>query len=224
SENYFATAKVNGQLTAPADAAGAANGVYTYGPSGGFPSSTFNQSNYFVDVVFNPGSTPPPPATQSLFASSDTPTTITQNDGQSVELGVKFTSSAAGTITGIRFYKGPQNVGTHQARLWNAAGTVLATATFSAETASGWQEVLFTTPVSITAGTTYVASYHTGGFYSINANYFATARTNGVLTAPSSATSGGNGVYAYGATPAFPNQTFNASNYWVDVIFQSPTS
>ena len=30
----------------------------------------------------------------------------------------------------------------------------------------------------------------------------------------------GNGVYKYGAS-GFPNQTFNASNYWVDVVFET---
>lgn len=220
---YFTTAKTNAALTAPVDTAGAPNGVYAYGPTGTFPSSTFNQSNYFVDVVFNAGSTPPP--TQSLFAATDTPATITENDGQAVQLGIRFQSSAAGAIAGIRFYKGPQNIGVHQARLWNAAGTVLATATFSGETASGWQQVLFTTPVSITAGTVYIASYHTTvGFYSVNGNYFATARTQGVLTAPADTPTSGNGVYAYGAATSFPNQSFNKSNYWVDVIFQPATS
>ena len=38
-------------------------------------------------------------------------------------------------------------------------GTLLASATFSNETASGWQQVNFSSPVSITAGTTYIASY-----------------------------------------------------------------
>ena len=33
-------------------------------------------------------------------------------------------------------------------------------------------------------------------------------------------TVGGNGVYGYGAS-AFPTQTFNATNYWVDVVFDS---
>jgi hypothetical protein len=41
-----------------------------------------------------------------------------------VELGVKFQSSVAGTITAIRFYKGPQNTGTHVGNLWSAAGHV----------------------------------------------------------------------------------------------------
>src|SRR5207253_10803442 len=30
---------------------------------------------------------------------------------------------------------------------------------------------------------------------------------------------GGNGVYAVGANSPFPNQSFNATNYWVDVVF-----
>lgn len=223
TENGFATAKVSGDLTAPADAAGAPNGVYAYGPSGSFPSSTFNKSNYFVDVVFNAGSTPPPSG-QSLFTAADAPATLTVSDAQSVELGVKFQSSAAGTITGVRFYKGPQNVGAHEAHLWSAAGVLLATATFVNETTTGWQEILFATPVTITAGATYVASYHTSGFYSVDANYFASAHVSGALTAPSSSASGGNGVYLYGAAAAFPNQSFNASNYWVDVIFEASTS
>ena len=62
------------------------------------------------------------------------------------------------------------------------------------------------------------------GEYSADANYFTSARTNGPLTAPSSSASGGNGVYAYGSSNLFPNSTFNASNYWVDVVFASTGS
>ena len=50
------------------------------------------------------------------------------------------------------------NTGTHVGNLWTTSGTLLATGTFSGETASGWQQLNFTTPVDITAGTTYVAS------------------------------------------------------------------
>jgi hypothetical protein len=160
-----------------------------------------------------------PLTTQTLFNVGDTPTQVTVNDHSSVELGVKFAASANGTITGIRFYKGSQNTGTHVGDLWTATGTLLASATFTNETASGWQEVDFANPVAITAGTTYVASYHTGGNYSATDNYFATAHTNQELTAPSSAASGGNGVYAYGTGSLFPNQTFDADNYWVDLVF-----
>src|ERR1019366_10054122 len=72
--------------------------------------------------------------------------------------------------------------------------------------------------------TTYVASYHTTGAYVATDNFFTTAVTSGTLTAPSAATAGGNGVYAYGGTSTtgiFPTSTYNAANYWADVVFAS---
>ena len=158
----------------------------------------------------------------SLFNASLTPAIVTVNDPSSVELGVKFTASSNGNITGMQFYKGPQNLGTHTAHLWDASGNVLASATFADETASGWQTVVFASPVAITANTTYVASYHTSGYYSADGNFFASAYVNAPLTAPSSSASGGNGVYAYGSAVTFPTNTYNATNYWVDLLF-SPT-
>ena len=156
----------------------------------------------------------------SLFSSNPTPSVASVNDPNSVELGFKFQASSAGDITGLRFYKGPSNTGTHVAHLWTSTGTLLATATFTNETASGWQQVNFATPVTITPGTTYVASYHTSGNYAADPNLFSSAVTNGPLTAPSSAASGGNGVYAYGSGSLFPTSSFNATSYGVDVLFR----
>ncbi|TCM76255.1 uncharacterized protein DUF4082 [Rhizobium sp. BK068] len=155
-----------------------------------------------------------------LFATSDTPSIAAENDSSSVELGVKFVASARGEITGLRYYKSAQDVGTHIGSLWSSTGQLLATATFTNETASGWQTVTFSQPVSISAGVTYVASYHSNGFYAATPNYFTTSHSNGVLTAPSSSESGGNGVYGYGSGSLFPTATYNAANYWVDVLYQ----
>ena len=92
---------------------------------------------------------------------------------------------------------------------------MLATGTFSGESGSGWQELDFSSPVPVTAGTTYVASYHTdAGHYAITAGGLASAVTNGPLTALA-----GGGVYAYGSGNAFPSNTYNSANYWVDVVF-----
>ena len=103
--------------------------------------------------------------------------------------------------------------------LWSADGTALASATFTDETDSGWQQVNFSQPVPIAPGTVYIASYHTEvGFYSADGDYFATAHQGGALTAPDSAGGGGNGVYAYGSG-GFPTDTYHATNYWVDVVF-----
>ncbi|MCA1453720.1 DUF4082 domain-containing protein [Bradyrhizobium sp. BRP22] len=156
----------------------------------------------------------------SLFSSNPTPSMVSVNDPNSVELGLKFRSSSAGDITGLRFYKGPSNTGTHTANLWSSTGTLLATATFTNETASGWQQVNFATPVTITPGTTYIASYHTSGNYSADPNLFNSTVSNGPLTAPSSASSGGNGVYAYGSGSLFPTNSYNSTSYGVDVLFR----
>ena len=99
---------------------------------------------------------------------------------------MKFTADTNGLITGLRFYKGAGNTGTHVGNLWTSGGQLLASATFSNETVSGWQQVSLTTPVAITAGTVYVASYHTTvGNYAYTANLFATPVDNPPLHAPS---------------------------------------
>ena len=159
--------------------------------------------------------------TFSIWPSSATPATVSDSDASAVELGVKFRANVNGFVTGIRFYKGTANTGTHIGNLWTSSGVRLATATFTNETASGWQQVIFSTPVAITANTTYVASYHTNvGHYAANNGYFASAGvTNGPLTALANGVDGSNGVYQYGATSAFPNQTWQSTNYWVDLIF-----
>ena len=180
-------------------------------PAGQSASETFN-----IAV----SSTTPP---ISLFTASNTPTQTNLNDGRAIELGVKFTSSSAGQITALKFYRSSGDTGTDLLDLWSSTGTKLASATFSNTTATGWQTVTLATPVSIAANTTYVASYHTNGTYVATSNFFTNSLTSGPLTAPSSASSGGNGVYSYGGTNSaglFPTNTFSASNYYADVVFQ----
>jgi hypothetical protein len=134
----------------------------------------------------------------------------------------------SGFVTGVRFYKLSVNTGSHTGSLWSNAGALLATATFSAESASGWQQVNFSSPVAISANTTYVASYHTNGRYADDQNFFSSRGVdNGPLHALANGVDGVNGAYRYGSSTIFPNSSFQASNYWVDVVFTpsvSPTS
>ena len=151
-----------------------------------------------------------------------TPTIVDGGDGGDIDVGVKFTASLAGQVTGIRFYKAAANTGTHVGSLWSSSGQLLATATFTNESASGWQTVLFSQPVQISAATTYVASYFApNGHYSYTGAGFSSAVTNGPLTAASNGSTP-NGVYVYSGQNDFPTNTFNAANYWVDVMF-APT-
>ena len=157
----------------------------------------------------------------TLFPSDATPTATAVNDSGAVELGMKFTADVNGYVTGVRFYKGTGNTGTHIGNLWAADGTRLATATFGSESLGGWQSVTFAAPVPVTAGTSYIASYYApAGHYAADGGYFATTgNDNSPLHAASSPAAGGNGVFAYGSSSRFPNNTYNSTNYWVDPIF-----
>lgn len=157
----------------------------------------------------------------SIWSNTDVPTNPDQADATAVEVGLKFRSSVAGTINGVRFYKSAANTGTHVASLWSATGTRLANATFTNETASGWQSVNFATPVTITANTTYIVSYHAPvGHYAGDNGYFATnSLVKAPLTALAEGVDGSNGVYSYGAAGTFPISGFNSNNYWVDPLF-----
>ena len=137
-------------------------------------------------------------------------------DTASVTLGLKFYADVAGSVTGIRFYKGPDNTGTHVGNLWSSTGANLASVTFSAETASGWQQANFASPVNIAANTTYVISYLApNGNYADDHNYSWSTLSATPLHVSGSAP----GVFAYGSSTAFPSGTWLASNYWVDLVF-----
>lgn len=160
-----------------------------------------------------------------LWGSTSAPVVADSGDTASVELGVKFTSDISGYVTGVRFFKSALNGGTHIGNLWTSTGTRLASATFTSETASGWQQISFGAPVAISPGVTYVASYFAPqGHYAFDQNSFVNSVDNPPLHALSSSSSGGNGVNLYSATSVFPINTYNATNYWVDVVFISAQS
>ena len=153
----------------------------------------------------------------SIFGST-VPGTPAAADTGAVTLGMKFTSSANGFLTGLRFYKGAGNTGTHTGTLYRGDGTVLSTVTFTNETATGWQSASFASAVPVTAGTTYVAAYVApAGRYSADSQYFAYGgHTAGVLTALGG-TANPNGVYGTG--PGLPGSSYQQTNYYVDVLY-----
>ena len=148
--------------------------------------------------------------TTHVFSSQDVPGA---NSPLAYELGMQFTSDVAGQVTGLRFYRN-QNIadtGTHDGHLWDAAGNLLATATFVASNATGWQDATLGTPVNISASTEYVVSF-SSTVVTVTINFWPPAVDNDPLHAPTT-----NGVYS--ATPGtFPNNV-SGNNYWVDVDF-----
>jgi N,N-dimethylformamidase beta subunit-like, C-terminal/Domain of unknown function (DUF4082)/Fibronectin type III domain/Bacterial Ig domain len=289
--------------------ANSANGVYAYSSTSTFPSSSYNATNYYVDVLFAPVPPSGPPSaptgvyaavaasqaqvswkapssegggpisgytvtpyvgataqtavkvgatsmsldltglangttytfkvaatnsvgTSELSQASNavtpeatifefaSPAIIDAGDGAAVELGVKFSPEENGSVTGIRFYKAAANTGTHVGSLWSSTGTLLASATFTGEGESGWQQVTFSSPVAVKAGTTYVAGYFApNGHYSATSAAFASVGVSNPPLRALANEASADGVYAYGSSSTFPAGSFNATNYWVDVLF-----
>jgi hypothetical protein len=161
-----------------------------------------------------------------IWSSPSTPATVDSGDPNAVEVGVKFRADSNGSILGVRFYKAAKNTGTHVGHIWSGSGTLLGTATFTGEGASGWQQANFASPIPVTANTTYVVSYYApAGHYSADSNFFTqTGIDNPPLHALESGVDGQNGVYSYGTPGGFPTSSFDSTNYWVDVVFTSSGS
>ena len=157
----------------------------------------------------------------SVWGPTNIPAVVDSGDTSGVELGTKFRADQSGYVTGVRFYKSANNTGTHIGNLWDGSGNLLGSATFANESNSGWQQMNFSTPIAIAAGTTYIVSYYTpSGHYSFDAGFFSAAGVdNAPLHALQNGVDGGNGVYAYGSQSSFPSSSYNSSNYWVDVVY-----
>jgi Domain of unknown function (DUF4082) len=157
----------------------------------------------------------------SLFAPTSAPTlqNLDVRDGRplpgpwSYELGVKVTVDSTVQLTAIRFYKDSLEVGTHTGRVWSASGTQLASVAFTAETASGWQQQTLGTPLTLTPGNVYVISINVNAYFGVTPAGLATQ----VVSGPLRSVVGSNGVYG-SAAGVFPNQSYNNSNYFTDLV------
>lgn len=177
-------------------------------------------------------------ANYSLYNHGVAPTLDT---GDSVDtaltLGTVFTSSTNGSITSVWVYVGNTNLGgqsgtalVYPGNSWaDVPQTLLSQQAFTYQGTVGWQEVVLSTPVTVTAGQRYMAAAHfPTGHYSSTASYFQAELIVSPLTALAGTSNGmydiGNGRYIYGASPAYPqNRSSSFTNYWLDVTFSSNT-
>ena len=207
----------------PAPALTIDNGV---GDVTGLTSKTVSpsQTTRYTLTAQNSQGTVTATATVTVSTSQNVPQTIftTQTpagyytDGPNVnyELGTRFTSTVNGQITAIRFYKAPNESGTHTGRIWNASGQQLASVVFSGETASGWQEQALATRLAITANTEYMVTVNTGNTYYSNTD----GGLNSQITSGDLRTIvGDNG--RYGPAGTYPTNSWQNSNYFRDVVF-----
>lgn len=157
----------------------------------------------------------------TVLSPSAEPTNPDSHDNRAIEVGMQFASNISGYITGLRLFKAPNNTGTHVGHLWSLKGKLLATVTFTNETASGWQLAYFPSPVAIVAKTPYVISYNApNGNYAADNGLFTSALSNPPLLGLADGENGPNGVYRYGSG-GLPTTGAAATNFWVDPVFNT---
>jgi hypothetical protein len=154
---------------------------------------------------------------ETLFSTTVPPAALTSTDANSVELGASFSTTQNGSLPGVIAYLNP---GVHTINVWLAAGagTLLASTSVDVTTA-GWQTVMLSSPLNITAGTPYEVSYHAlNGDYAYTSNYFTSPATlYGNLMVSANA-----GVFKYEASSSsMPPLTasFHATNYEITPLF-----
>jgi hypothetical protein len=213
SNAAFAGPLVNGPLSAVADGA---NGVY--GPIGSFPTGSFDNSNYFIDVSFTPTATGGggTGTGSSTIFTTQTPSSFL-SDVNAYELGTRFYSTTNGSLTKVRIYTNASEGGNHTVRVWNAStGTVVAgpyTWNITAGT-QGWHEFSLPTAYGLTANTDYIVSVSTstGNWYAYAAHGFDSPISNGNLH-----TYVGSGVFSL-TLGTMPTTSFNNNDYFRDVV------
>jgi hypothetical protein len=136
--DFFATPFDAAPLHAPAGG----NGVFVYGLGGGFPIQSFNNTNFWADVVFAPTDTTPPTITSVMPADGsagiDPHATVSATFGEPVD---------AATV----------NAGT--VRLRDASGTLVPAAV---DYAAATRTATLTPTASLAAGSLYTATVTTG--------------------------------------------------------------
>jgi hypothetical protein len=186
-----------------------------FGSSSAAPKSSYNAP--VPNIVFAkggyslaaPGTPLPPVVNASIYGAYST--TSLWNDS-SVELGIKFKSDVDGKITGVRYYKVAGCAAATTGSLWAMDGTQLATGSFGPVTDNSWATLTFSSPAAVTAGTQYIASFHTTCIPILSS--VSTTFDNTPLHALG-------GYFAYGPAAVFPNTPNSGTNYSADVQFTS---
>lgn len=187
------------------------------------------------------------PVSGSCIFEDETPTSFipAQGDGADAtdyELGTKFTVADPGFILQLQYFRDAvdaTDTDTRTLTLWDqATGLALGSVqVISAPEMTGWQIGTLATAIAVEAGRTYVVSYGYdqdafGDAYAADSHFFAAASNSsnsGSVTAPQSgATTAdtviggglGNGLFST-TVGSMPDSSFNSTNYWVDVVFQT---
>jgi hypothetical protein len=218
--NLIAGSVLANQFRQDLQNAGKGNGQHGF--SIATPAALKNGKPHSIGVKFTSGSnvgnylgSSPRPIVcgARMFPDPTYPVTVAGAGGQTWEQAIQFSSSIPGRITHIRFYKPIEETGIHFGRIWSDNNSLLREQQFLSETASGWQELTLSSPLTITPGVKYRVSYNVNTFGTKIQSAFGPPILNWPLTA----------YTGFFRTPSatFPNQG-STSNFLADVKFSSP--
>ncbi len=194
------------------------NGTTYTGVQPNQPFTTLDMNAVYSQHIFDP-------ATQGTV-SETVLATYPGNDPAPIEVGMAFRAGHDGYINGLRYYyRGSQMSGSHRGKLYTSTGVKVADIVFGAPTGVGWQTATLSSPVEISANATYyVTVLHSNGYYARTQNYFThdVYSASGDIWALRDGEGMLNGRYHIGPNPSdvLPSSSLNASNYWVDVVYQ----
>lgn len=170
----------------------------------------------------------------NLF-TGQTPTVTDGADGTpGITTATTMRFTAAGTVTGVRFYATTTVGGTYTVLLYQVtaadsspAGTLLASKTMGVAPTSGtWNSVAFDTPISVATSTLYRACLFSGaGRYVATTAFFTSALVNGNIVGDSNGDNPvglgtlNQGTFAINAAATYPSTVASAASYFVDVDF-----
>lgn len=168
-------------------------------------------------------------ATYTLFSQAATGSSLV-SDASPYTMGVEFSVSTTATLTAIWFYSAagaavlPASIA-----LFSVTGQLLVhseTASWSGAAGSGWVSAPFTVAPALTTAVNYRGAVQQPAgvnWYSATSHYWDTGAggaglVNGPLSAPDDAGSDvGQDSFDGGSSLSYPANSFNATNYWVDV-------
>lgn len=172
----------------------------------------------------------------SLF-TSQTPTTPNDDNGGPVVVATGMYFTVSGFVTHIRFFAATTVSGTYTGGLYQqtadddpagtGTGTLLGSATFGAITGGAWNTVAIG-PVAVSANTTYRSAVCiTNGRFARTGAFWGSSLTNGNIIGiqnnsnPVGLGETDNPTYEDSGTLVYPNNFFDTSNYFVDVVFET---
>lgn len=157
--------------------------------------------------------------TEYTFWGTSAVGTAETGDTADVVLGTKFYTDRNGVIRGIRWQRQSGTNGVTHVALFQGTTNLSGTTTVSGQTTSGWQRQDFSSPVSITSGTLYIAAaLYSGGRYYATEALFGATLTVGPLTGIATSDSI-NGLYVYSSTMVVPNSVYAGTCYYIDPVF-----